>query len=338
MKLRALTACAALFLCAAIFVSAQEAQAEDTDFAQNYGYADDLVYGLEAYKNKDWSNALFFLRKASAVKETSSEEVWLLMISAEMNVNDYHAVLRDTELFMRRFSSSIYIPNIEYQRSLARFGLGLYEEAAKGFSDFCENYPSHVLMPSALFWAGESLYSRYEYAQAMPLYTRVVTEYEGSDKYAESLYRIELLKQREREEKLLYLLRVTGEEAASAREEYERHIKRLQSEEAISLKRRIRGLEEQVSALQTAYEEEKTQKEELNTKILELLSANEQLSAEISDSQKAAAERAAAELAAKKRADLIRQKTQAPLSPEELAELKRKAAELEKLLHPRGGV
>ena len=338
MKLRALTASAAFFLCAPIFLSAQDSQAEYTDSALNYGYADDLVYGLEAYKNKDWSNALFFLRKASAVKETASEEVWLLMISAEMNVNDYYAVLRDSDIFIRRFPSSIYIPNIEYQCSLARFGLELYEEAAKGFSDFCENYPSHVLMPSALFWAAESLYNQYEYASAMPLYARVVTEYEGSDKYAESLYRIELLKQREREEKLLYLLRVTGEEAAAAREEYERQIKKAEGEEAINLKRRIRGLEEQVAALQTAYEAEKVQKEELNAKILELSSANEQLSAEISDSQKAAADRAAADLAAQKKAELLRQKTQAPLSAEELAELKKKAAELEKLLHPRGGI
>ena len=333
MKLRALTACAAFFLCAPVFLSARDAQDEYTASALNYGYADDLVYGLEAYKNKDWSNALFFLRKASGLSETSSEEIWLLMILTEMNVNDYDAVLRDADLFMRRFPSSPYIPNIEYQRSLARFGLEMYDEAAKGFSAFCENYPSHVLIPSALFWAGESLYRQYEYASAMPLYTRVVTEYEGSDKYAESLYRIELLKQREREEKLLYLLRVTVEEAAAAREEYERQIKKAESEENIILKRRVRALEEQLTALQTTYAEEKTQKEELNAKILELSSANEQLSAEISDSQKAAAE-----LAAKKKAELLRQKTQVPLSAEELAELKRKAAELEKLLRPRGGI
>lgn len=333
MNLRILTVYAALFLCAAVFLSARDAQAEYTASALNYGYADDLVYGLEAYKNKDWSNALFFLRKASGLSETSSEEIWLLMILTEMNVNDYDAVLRDADIFMRRFPSSSYIPNIEYQRSLARFGLEMYDEAAKGFSAFCGNYPSHVLTPSALFWAGESLYRQYEYANAMPFYTRVVSEYEGSDKYAESLYRIDLLKQREREEKLLYLLRVTGEEAVAAREEYERQIKKAESEEAISLKRRIRVLEEQLTALQTTYEAEKLQKEELNGKILELTSVNRELSAEISDSQKAAAE-----LAAKKRAGVNSQKTLSAISDDELAELKRKAAELEKLLRPRGGI
>ena len=317
--------CCALFLCAASFAQTQD--------ASRYAYGEDLVYGLEAYKNKDWSNALFFLRKAAGVKESSSEEVWLLMILTEMHVGDYYAVLRDADVFSRRFPSSPYIPNIKYQIQLARFGLGLYEESAEGFSAFVSNYPDHPLLPSALFWAGESLYRQYEYARALPLYKRVIDEYPESPKYAESVYRIDLLKQREREEKLLYLLRVTGEEAAAAREEYERQIKKAESEETISLKRRVRALEEQLTALQTTYAEEKTQKEELNAKILELSSANEQLSAEISDSQKAAAE-----LAAKKKAELLRQKTQVPLSAEELAELKRKAAELEKLLRPRGGI
>ena len=78
---------------------------------------------------------------------------------------------------------------------------------------------------------------------------------------------------------------------------------------------------------------EKLQKEELNKKILELTSVNKELSTEISDAQKAAAESAA-----KKRAELNRQKTLSPISADELAELKRKAAELEKLLRPRGGI
>ena len=79
--------CFALFLCAAFLVQAQD--------IPRYAYDEDLVYGLEAYKNKDWLNALFFLRKASGVKEFSSEEVWLLMILTEMHVNDYYAILHE---------------------------------------------------------------------------------------------------------------------------------------------------------------------------------------------------------------------------------------------------
>ncbi len=316
--------CCALFLCAASFAQTQD--------ASRYAYGEDLVYGLEAYKNKDWSNALFFLRKAAGVKESSSEEVWLLMILTEMHVGDYYAVLRDADVFSRRFPSSRYIPHIEYQIQLARFGLGLYEESAEGFSAFAATYSDHPLLPSALFWAGESLYRQYEYARSLPLYKRVVDEYPESSKYAESVYRIELLKQREREEKLLYLLRVTGEEAASAREDYERQVKLLQGEEALSLKRNVQKLEEKLAALQTSYEESRQQNEALNTRVNELISENVQLT---SDALKASEALRTAQETARKETAPAQQKS---LSEQDkmLIELKKKAKELEKLLGAQG--
>ena len=315
--------CCALFLCAASFAQTQD--------ASRYAYGEDLVYGLEAYKNKDWSNALFFLRKAAGVKESSSEEVWLLMILTEMHVGDYYAVLRDADIFSRRFSASPYIPNIAYQVQLARFGLGLYEESAQGFSAFASNYPDHPLLPSALFWAGESFFRQYEYARALPLYKRVADEYPESPKHAESVYRIELLKQREREEKLLYLLRVTGEEAASAREDYERQIKLLQGEEALSLKRNMQKLEEQLAVLQNSYEESRTQNEALNARVNELISENAQLT---SDVAKASQSAQAAENARKaaETASSSRQSAEDTM----LTELKKKAKALEKLLGAQG--
>ena len=315
--------CCALFLCAASFAQTQD--------ASRYAYGEDLVYGLEAYKNKDWSNALFFLRKAAGVKESSSEEVWLLMILTEMHVGDYYAVLRDADIFSRRFSASPYIPNIAYQVQLARFGLGLYEESAQGFSAFASNYPDHPLLPSALFWAGESFFRQYEYARALPLYKRVADEYPESPKHAESVYRIELLKQREREEKLLYLLRVTGEEAASAREDYERQIKLLQGEEALSLKRNVQKLEEQLAVLQNSYEESRQQNEALNTRVNELISENAQLT---SDVAKASQSAQAAENARKaaETASSSRQSAEDTM----LTELKKKAKALEKLLGAQG--
>ena len=323
--------CFALFLCAASLV-----QAQDTP---RYAYDEDLVYGLEAYKNKDWSNALFFLRKASGVKESSSEEVWLLMILTEMHVSDYYAVLRDADVFSRRFPSSRYIPHIEYQIQLARFGLGLYEESAEGFSAFAATYSEHPLLPSALFWAGESLYRQYEYARSLPLYKRVVDEYPESSKYAESVYRIELLKQREREEKLLYLLRVTGEEAASAREDYERQVKLLQGEEALSLKRNVQKLEEKLAALQTSYEESRQQNEALNTRVNELISENAQLTSEALKASEALQTTQAAQDARKEAAQNASESAQQKSLSEQdkmLIELKKKAKELEKLLGAQG--
>ena len=145
------------------------------------------------------------------------------------------------------------------------------------------------------------------------------------------MYRIELLKQREREEKLLYLLRVTGEEAASAREDYERQIKLLQGEEALSLKRNVQKLEEQLAALQNSYEESRTQNEVLNARVDELISENAQLT---SDVAKASQSAQAAENARKaaETASSSRQSAEDTM----LIELKKKAKALEKLLGAQG--
>lgn len=279
------------------------------------GYGEDLVYGLEAYKKNDWSNALFFLRKAAGVAETASEEVWLLMILSEMNVHDYQAVLRDRDIFVRRFSASHYVPNVEYQGCLALFALERYEQAVQGFTAFCERYPEHALTGEALFWTAESFYRQYEYARALSLYQRVVDGYENSEKYTESVYRIELLKQREREEKLLYLLRVTAEEAAAAREEYERRAKTVQSEQAADLKQTVQNLEEHIEALQKAYDEEHVRNSALNTRIRDLLTASE-----------AAAHTSETAAGAK-----------GGVSDKLLNELKQKARELETMIRPQEG-
>jgi hypothetical protein len=72
-----------------------------------------------------------------------------------------------------------------------------------------------------------------------------------------SQYRIESIAQRSREEKLLYLLKQTGEEYLAAKEDYERQLKLYNAEGAGSTRDRLadaqqrnRELEEQVKELE----------------------------------------------------------------------------------------
>ena len=224
----------------------------------SYRYNDELIHGLEAYKNKDWANALFFLRKAAGNPQTASEEVWYLAIGAQMNLHEYAAVLRDSEIFISHFASSPYRSYVEYQAQLARFGLKLYAEAAEGFSAFCARYSDHPLFSSALFWTAESLYRSYEFARALPLYRRVVQEFPESSKYGESLYRIEILKQ---------------------------------------LKRKVQDLETQAAVLQSDLDEARRRNAELDGKMDDLLLLNEQLRSE-ADIEKAAVAQTGQEAAA----------------------------------------
>ena len=54
-------------------------------------------------------------------------------------------------------------------------------------------------------------------------------------------YKIQLIENRAREEKLLYLLKVVGEESLSAREEYDRQITILKLRDEAENKRQGRG-------------------------------------------------------------------------------------------------
>ncbi len=216
---------------------------------------DFLVQGFEAYQRNDWPSALLYLRKASSMPKTSTAEVWYMLIMTQMYAEEYDAVIRDGDLFTRVFPQSSYRSNVEYQTGRAMYYEGKYDEAIKCLADFCSRYPDHELYPSALFWMAESLYTTYYYDLARSLYERVITEYPHSPKSTEALYRIDVISQREKEEKLLYLLKVTGEEYLSSKEEYERQLKQYQTEESIGLRRQLNESLLKVRELEAALEE-----------------------------------------------------------------------------------
>ncbi len=275
-----------LFLLTALLFS-QEGSATK---AQSFGQ--DLIQGLEAYKVGNWEDAVIFLKRTSNFQEASSDVVWYFVVMAESNLGDYQAALRDGTMFLEKFNRSIYAPEITYQTLYASYELGMYEQAISGFTAFIKNYPEHDLVAPAVFFTGEALYNVYEFASAKAYYDRIIVDFPNSSKYDDALFRLELLKQREREEKLLYLLRVTGEEAVAAKEDYERQIKQLQSEEALILRKRLEDLEQEFSKLQVEKEDLIIQNENLKNTVQELQTVNattaeslESLTTEIQDSR-----------------------------------------------------
>ena len=93
----------------------------------------------------------------------------------------------------------------------------------------------------------------------------------------EAAFRLELLEQRAREEKLLYLLRMTGEENLAAREDYERQIKQYQSEESINFKMKVTELSLLVESLQEELNTANNRIEKLLEKVNDLTVQNQEL-------------------------------------------------------------
>ena len=253
-----------------------------------------LVQGLEAYRQEDWSTALFFLRKASTLPENLNAETWYVLIMSEIFAGDYESVETDGAYFVKMFPNSSYMANVEYQMARAWFNTGEYQKAIDSFGAFCAKYSDNSLIPSALFWMAESLYQTFNFEQASAVFERIVTEFPSSPKVVEAAFRLDLLSQREREEKLLYLLRVTGEEYLAAKEEYEKLIKQYQSEEAVTLRRKIRDLTNRVEELETQLGDEQKKNAQLSTRILDMTNQYEQLQSVAAESARAAQQSALA--------------------------------------------
>ncbi len=257
-------------LCVCILLFCTMAFAQESQERSQQTYGQDLVQGLEAYKVGNWEDSLFFLKRTSNFQNATSDAVWYFVIMAEMNIGDYTAALRDGKTFLEIFQDSVYVPEITYQTLYASYELGLYSESIDGFMHFINAYPDHNLVASAVFYSGEALYNMYDFSRAKSYFDRIVIDFPHSTLYDDAVFRLELLEQREREEKLLYLLRVTGEEAVAAKEDYERQIKQLQSEEALILRKRLQELEQEHSKLQVEKQELLAQNETLRDTVQEL--------------------------------------------------------------------
>lgn len=223
----------------------------------------------KAFSRGEWNSAEILLRKAIAYPQNNNADTSYMLITAEIYAGDDSNALKDTEAFLRAYPSSIYSARVQYMRGKLLYNLGEYEKSIIVLSDFCHQNESSELYPSALFYIAESLYSGYKYDEAEALYERIISQYPECDKVSASQYRMESIAQRSREEKLLYLLKQTGEEYLAAKEDYEKQL-RLYNSEAINSTR------ERLADAQQKNQELEDQIRELETQIAELKKEQEQ--------------------------------------------------------------
>lgn len=231
---------------------------------------DYLSQGLQAYKDGNWESAILLLKNAVSLPESSTPEVLYVLIMSEMFNGNYDDVLKDSQTFYELYPDSEYKVYIDYQMGRALHYKGQYTESISLLQKFCAENENNELFSSALFWMAESFYASYYFNEAKGLYERVVTDFPNSAKYIEALYRLDLIIQREKEEKLLYLLKVTGEEYISSKESYDRQIKQYNTEESIGLRNQLRITNENLKKTQSELEVLKTEKQSLEEKYAEL--------------------------------------------------------------------
>ena len=262
----------ALFVFSFVLISFAVTQATTDDY---------LNKGLQAYKEGDWESAILLLKNAVSLPETSTPEVLYVLVMSEMFNGNYLDVLKDGKTFCNLYPESEYKVYVDYQMGRALHYLGKYVDSISVLQKFCADNQNNELFSSALFWMAESFYASYYFDEAKGLYERVVSDFPDSPKYVESLYRLDLIVQREKEEKLLYLLKVTGEEYISSKENYDRQIKQYNTEESIGLRNQLRIANDNLKKSQSELDIIREEKANLEAKYADLEKAYSELHVQI---------------------------------------------------------
>lgn len=209
-----------------------------------------LKQGAEAYKNGDWTSAIFFLKKVVASPKYATEENMFMLIKSEAYAGEYRQAQEDCEKFLSHFPLSQYGEYIKYQNGRLLHLLARNEDAILFLADFCHQSPESELYPLALFWLAECFYDEYNFDPARALYERVTGDYPACEKAPLAQYKLDLIERRGREEKLLYLLKVIGEENLSTREEYERQLRIYALEDESGVKQSLIEAQRRIAELE----------------------------------------------------------------------------------------
>lgn len=209
-----------------------------------------LDEGLQAYNNKDYANAAILLREALS-GGASNPDVKYMLIMSEMYSGDYASAIADGNEFSRAYPDSTLLPNVNYQKGKAFHYMGNNDQAVMTLSDFCHENPENPAYPSALYWLAECFYEDYNFDTAGGLYQRIIDIFPNDRKAVDARYKIDAIAQREREQKLLDLLKANNEEYLASKAEYERQLKDLESEDIATLKKKLADANARIAELES---------------------------------------------------------------------------------------
>lgn len=238
-------------------------------FGQSFN-SDYLSRGKDAYARGDWSGAVVSLKKAVSSSESTSTEAWYWLVMAEISSGDYSSAINDADIFLSSWSNDIRYGDVMYQKGRAAYLAGSYDTAIIVLGNFSNKFPKNEYVSHSLYWIGESLYAVGRFSESKAIFEKLISEYPLSVKKEAATYKIELIKQKNREEELLEILKWSHEESLKVIEEYQRREKNY--EQTIAAYRKKNG--ETVS-----FSEIQKQNEELNAKLASLESINSELQA-----------------------------------------------------------
>lgn len=226
-------------------------------------YAD----ALKAYSRSDWKTSIFLFKKLHTDSSNVTPESLYMQIMAQTYDGQYKQAVNDCDMFLKEFPQNQYAQLVAYQKGKNLYHIGDFEKSILTLSDFCHSNPKHKLYSSALFWIAESFYATYNFDSAKALYERIAVEFPDDTKARDAKFRLDVIAQRSREEKLLYLLKQTGEDYLSSKESYEKTLKQYQIESSVGVNSQLRELRQQNENLDAELANEKRRTAELESQV-----------------------------------------------------------------------
>lgn len=251
----------------AVQFSEFDADSVDVNYAATYEASETLSDALNAYKSGDWKTSIFLFKKLHSNPSNITPETLYMLIMAETYSGNYKQAAVDCDLFIKNFPHNQYVELVTYQKGKNLYQTSDFEKSIITLSDFCHSHSTHPLYAASLFWIAESFYASYNFESAKPLYERIVAEFPEDSKAKDAKYRLDVIAQRSREEKLLYLLKQTGEDYLSSRQEYEKTLKQYNVETSVGVNNQLRELRSQNESLDSDLAEQKKRTEELEAQL-----------------------------------------------------------------------
>lgn len=194
----------------------------------------DLINGIEFYKNEMYSEAISSFHNIILDPNNTDihPDAYFWLAKSYFILNRLEDTERNLEFYLLNFENHKYYEEAFYLKGRLLVKQKDYDSAIIIFRNYIDLYPESDLISHCYFWIGESLFLLGNMDTAKEIFKIILEQYPGSVKYEAANYRLSLINIKQRENELLYLLKISHEEYLETLEEYQRLIQTY--EQAIS--------------------------------------------------------------------------------------------------------
>ena len=192
-------------------------------FAQSSGPGSDLKDGIDQFRNGQYDRAILLFHNVVLDPGAGAQKpaAYLLLAKSYMAVGKLDDAEHNLEFYLATYAGAADYEEAMYQKGRLLYLQDEYESAIQAVQDFIAGYPKSSFVPSAWFWAAESMYGLGRLDDALAVYQKIVAEYPTSAKVEAAQYKVSLIQLRRREVELSKLLKWSHEELLRSDEEYQ---------------------------------------------------------------------------------------------------------------------